>query len=130
MRRFIALLMLVTLTACTTTYDLGHGRVAVTRVSEERSPFGTNVAWTRLDECRKVREEQSNGNSVEVYRECKALTEWTMASSQGQGGQIVSGALIGLGFGLGSAFAPSSSASSSSSSAASAASAPAKHGGH
>ena len=117
------------LAGCASPYDLGNGRYAVTRVSEERSPFGTNVAWTRLEDCAEVREEQPNGNTRTVYKDCHPLSRWEMASSQGQGGQIAAGALIGLGFGLGSAFGPSSSTSSSSSSSAVSSGAAHGHGG-
>lgn len=117
MKHWMLILACMALTACTTVHDLGGGKFAVTQLSEERSPFGTNAGHTRLASCGKREREANWGNpfaSKWAYDvDCTALTEWTSISSQGQGGQVVSGALIGIGAGVGGALIGNSSASSS-----------------
>lgn len=108
------------LVGCSTYAELGQGHVARTLTSEERSLFGTNTAWSKLQHCEK----DKAGELVN----CKDLTTWTPMWSQGTGGQIVGGALTGLGFGLGSAF--SGAANSASSVSSSTANAAAKGGHH
>lgn len=117
------------LVACSTVASLGDGRYAVTRTSEVRSPFGTNMGWTKLENCAGTYKAGENGVKDWEYSDCKPLSNWTPLGSQGQGGQIVGGALTGLGFGLGSAFSGAGGVSSSSSSSSSASSA-AGGGGH
>lgn len=118
---------LLLMTGCTTVYERGNGRVVVTRVSEQRSPFGTNITWTQLTDCEAVK--KSDGGLVPLfggtdYFDCQPLSGWVPMASQGQGGQIAQGVLNGAGLvGLG-ALMPSAgttvNAVSSSSSAASA----------
>lgn len=106
------------LTACASYIDYGNGRYGVTRVSEERSPFGTNAGFAYLDNCEGYR--QNPGATLE-FKDCHPVTPLTAIQSQGQGGQVVSGALNGLGFGLGSAFSGATGATSSAVSSATAA---------
>jgi hypothetical protein len=118
MKVIISMLFLVFLAGCATYADLGQGHVARTLVSEERSAFGTNMGFGKLQHCEK--------NDKGELSNCRDLTAWTPMWSQGVGGQVVSGALTGLGFGLGSAFSGASSGASSVSNAA----ATASKGGH
>lgn len=107
------------LTGCSTYADLGQGHVARTLTSEERSAFGTNMGFAKLQHC----EQNKAGELVN----CQDMSPWTPMWSQGTGGQIVGGALTGLGFGLGSAF---SGVSNSASSVSNAAASGAKGGHH
>ena len=108
----LLVIMAMGLTACASYIDLGNGRYGVTRVSEERSPFGTNAGWTYLDNCEGYR--LSPGATLE-FKDCRPMMAPVPISSQGQGGQIVGGALTGFGFGVGSAFNNVGGATSSSS---------------
>jgi hypothetical protein len=103
---------------CSTYAELGQGHVARTLVSEERSAFGTNMGFSKLQHCEK--------NDKGEVSNCTDMTGWVPMWSQGTGGQVVGGALTGLGFGLGSAF----SGASNSASAVSNAAATAGKGGH
>ena len=123
MKAIYLLLLPLVLIGCTTTHDLGNGRVAKTQVSEERSAFGTNMGFAKLEDCLAT---QSKQTTMMEYSDCHTIKEWELTSSQGVGGQIVGGALTGLGFGLGSAF----SGSTNSASAVSNASSTAARGGH
>ncbi len=125
--RLLWLLPLV-LVGCTSVMPLGEGRFAVPETVEVRSPFGTNAGYVRLQNC--AREASAlPGLSQYDYVDCHTIHPWTVTQSQGQGGQVASGALTGLGFGLGNVFSGAGGVSSSSSS--SSAVAPASgHGGH
>jgi hypothetical protein len=101
----IGLFVTLLLSGCATYADLGQGHVARTLVSEERSSFGTNMGFSKLQHCEK--------NDKGELCNCRDLTAWIPMWSQGVGGQVVSGALTGLGFGLGSAFSGAAGASNS-----------------
>ncbi len=118
MPRFIMpFLFLITLSACTTVHEWGNGRVAVPRVVEVRSPFGTNAGFVMVEDCEghvKVEEGLQPLFPETIYTDCHAMTGWVPTSSQGQGGQIVQGLLNGAGLvGLG-ALMPSTSVNASS----------------
>lgn len=123
----VILLLTLGLTACSTYMELGNGRYGVTKVSEERSPFGTNAGYALLENCQGTQEPGYNYQKLK-FTDCHPITQITPFSSQGQGGQILGGALTGLGFGLGSAF--SGAGGSSSSAASSSSSAVGGRGGH
>lgn len=118
--------LIVTLVGCTTVFQRADGTYDVPRNVEVRSPFGTNVGFVKLEHCLKG---EKNQLGVMEYTDCHLQKDWVPTQSQGQGGQVAAGALIGLGFGLGGAFGPSNGASASSSSSSSATSA-AGHGHH
>jgi hypothetical protein len=94
---------------CTSYAEYGKDKVGIVRVAEERSPFGTNVAFGVLQVCDKVQEQKKNAGDARSnptpetkYVNCADQTTWTPFSSQGQGGQIAAGllnagGLIGLG---------------------------------
>jgi hypothetical protein len=84
---------------CASYIDYGDGRYGVTKVSEQRSPFGTNGGYAVLMNC-----EGKQGNLGMEFTDCKQMTDYHPIYSQGQGGAIVGGALTGLGFGLGNVF--------------------------
>ena len=88
------------LTACASYIDYGNGRYGVTRVSEERSPFGTNAGFAFLENCEGFR--QNPGATLE-FKDCRQITPITPIQSQGQGGQVVGGAFTGIGMGVGGA---------------------------
>lgn len=100
MNKIIITTLCLLATGCTSVADLGKGRVAVPRYVEVRSPFGTNAGFIRVDECYAV-EKKEEGlqplNPTVEYVDCVQATNWEPVSSQGQGGQIVEGALIGGG---------------------------------
>ena len=120
--------LLGVLTACATYIDLGEGRYGVTRVSEDRSPFGTNAGFSYLENCKGTQAPGYNYQKL-TFSECFRVTDVVPIQSQGQGGQIVGGALTGLGFGLGSAFGGSSATSSRGASSSSSSSAISGAGG-
>lgn len=130
MRSLLWALPLFLLAGCSTWHEAGNGRVNVTVTTEERSPFGTNMGFARVENCKA--EKAKPGDIDRTLSECNPVTGWTPMYSQGQGGQIVGGALNGLGFGLGAAFGGASSGANatSSSSASSAASAVSGGKGH
>lgn len=92
------------LVGCAGYADLGNGRYAKTAFSEHRSPFGTNSGFMRLESCPGDKPGVLDNRPSPT---CFPLTEWVPVSSQGQGGQIVSGAMMGLGVGLGLAHSAS-----------------------
>lgn len=96
---------LLFLTGCTTVHDLGGGRYIVPRTAEVRSPFGTNMGFVMLETCDGVDRKESGLQPLfptKDYINCQGLTDWQPMSSQGQGGQIVSGVLQASGLlGLG-----------------------------
>ena len=96
----IGLLLTLLLSGCATYAELPGNHIARVITAEERSPFGTNVTFGRLQHCEK----RCDDKGVTTYVHCQWASDWVPFSSQGQGGQVVSGALTGLGFGLGSAF--------------------------
>lgn len=105
MRRLVLLAGLL-LTGCTTVHDFGNGRIAVPRLVEVRSPFGTNAGFVLVEHCEAA---ASTWFRTQEYFDCHPLTGWVPISSQGQGGQIVQGLLNGAGLvGLG-ALMPASS---------------------
>lgn len=112
MRHLVWALLL--LSGCTSVYDLGGGRYMVPRQVEVRSPFGTNVGYAKLEACDAVTREARWSEPFAAsndYVNCYGVTEWELVSSQGQGGQIVSGALnAGALVGVG-ALLPSSASS-------------------
>lgn len=129
---FIVLMALVA-SGCSTAYDLGGGRYAVTRVSEVRSPFGTNMGFAKLEACDGIPQaEEGLQPLVQTidYRNCTGITDWMPMSSQGQGGQIVSGALIGVGIGVAGAVAEGASATATGGAAVSKSIAASGRGGH
>lgn len=106
MNKSIVITLCLLATGCTSVVDLGKGRVAVPRYAEVRSPFGTNAGFIRVDECYSVVKKEEGLQplfpTVE-YVDCVQATNWEPVSSQGQGGQIVQGALIGGGIAGGAA---------------------------
>ena len=105
----ISLVML--LAGCSTYAELGQDHVARTLVTEERSAFGTNMGFAKLQHCEK-KFANTDKTAYELVN-CTDLSGWQPMSSQGTGGQVVGGALTGLGFGLGSAFGGAGNAASS-----------------
>lgn len=114
-------LLLIGFSGCTTVYERGNGRVVVPRSVEIRSPFGTNAGFVMAEDCEKyppIPEEGLQPLFPEpVYGDCRPLTGWVPMSSQGQGGQMVQGLLIGAGtVGLGAVMPSGTNAASSTSS--------------
>lgn len=106
-------------TACATYHDAGNGHYNITKTTEDPHLFGTNMGFARIENCVGTKDPAYPLSSMK-FSECNPVTQWIPMSSQGQGGQIVGGALTGLGFGLGSAFGASSGSSAISSSEATA----------
>lgn len=133
MTRVLMLLGMLGLSGCTTVHEWGNGRVVVPHVVEVRSPFGTNAGFVMIEDCEgsaKPDEGLQPLFPTRTYTDCRPLTGWVPVSSQGQGGQITQGVLIGAGtVGLG-AVMPAASGSVnavSSSSAAATANMPGAH---
>lgn len=113
------------ITGCTTVFDRGNGRVVVPHVVEVRSPFGTNAGFVMIEDCEGAVTPDEGLQPLfptSTYTDCRPLTGWVPVSSQGQGGQITQGVLIGAGtVGLGAVMpAASGSVNAVSSSSASA----------
>ena len=96
-------LAVLTLVGCSSVHDFGNGRYGVTRTSEVRSPFGTNVVWTKLEDCKGHEVAGGNGVKTFVYSDCITVKDWSMGTSQGQGGQVAGGFLTGAGAAVGGA---------------------------
>ena len=105
MKSLLILFAVLGLVGCASVYDYGDGHVAVVRSAEERSPFGTNVGFAKLQKCEKV--EASKHPLLYSYANCYDLTEWTPVWSQGQGGQVAAGLMTGVGIGVAGALIPS-----------------------
>jgi hypothetical protein len=99
------------LVGCASYVNLDNGKAMRTVVTELRSPFGTNAGFMQLQQCDAKQREGYNYEKLDLTN-CQAHSAWIPINSQGQGGQILGGALTGLGFGLGSAFGGSSTSSS------------------
>lgn len=95
----LVLLSTVGLTACATYHDAGNGRYNVTKTTEEPSLFGTNMGFARIENCLRAKPDYYPA----VFTDCNPVTQWVPMYSQGQGGQILGGALTGLGAGIGGA---------------------------
>ena len=92
-------LLALGLSACATDMDLGNGRVMTLKKVEARSAFGVNDSRSRLADCEKATD--PNDVTSSLYTDCKWMeSEWRQSSSPGQGGQIISGALQGVGLGV------------------------------
>lgn len=116
-------LSLVTLVGCHSAFDLGGGRYVVTQSTEQRSPFGTNMGFARAVMCDAPAIPEDGIMPIfpdaKDYRNCQAVTDWMPLGSQGQGGQIVGGALMGIGIGVAGSIAEGASASATGGSASS-----------
>lgn len=94
----IGLTALVFTLGCTSVVKKQDGTFDVPRQVEVRSAFGTNQSAMRIDNCKRevLRSVVSND-----YLDCTEVVPYQHASSPGAGGPIVSGMVMGLGFGLG-----------------------------
>ena len=99
---FISLvLMLMTaglLAGCTSVVQRENGTWDVPKQVEHRSLFGTNQSALYISNCKTEVRKWFIENE---YTNCSQASDYQYAYSQGQGGQIVSGAFMGLGLGLG-----------------------------
>lgn len=113
----IALALLIA--GCTTVFQRADGTYDVPRAIEERSFFGTNAGFVKIEHClTKVSKiTWTNPLGLPDYIDCHPQKDWQMTQSQGPGGPIIAGGLIGLGLGLGNAFGPGGGNAASSSSA-------------
>lgn len=112
MRAILAISLLV-MTGCTTVHELGEGRYLVPRTVEERSLLGTNMGFVWIEDCLGRVDPKQPGM---IYEGCIRVTERVPMSSQGQGGQILSGLLNAAGFwGLGALMSSGSVSNSASS---------------
>ena len=102
MRRLFLLVPFLFLAGCATDIDRGNGRADHLFKAEARSLFGVNDSRSRLYNCK--RDIDKNDYASYVYTDCQPMeSEWRQSSSQGAGGLIVGGALIGVGAGVGGA---------------------------
>lgn len=101
----IGLLAVVFLVGCTSVIKRPDGTWDVPAQVERRSVFGSNQSGVLVDSCKKevVRWYWENR-----YEDCTEKIGYQFASSPGVGGPIVSGMVMGLGFGLGLAHGGSS----------------------
>jgi hypothetical protein len=87
------------LIGCASYHDAGNGRYNVTETTEVRSPFGTNMGFARIANCKG---EKAHPNDLSMtLTDCNPVTSWIPMSSQGQGGAIAGGALTGMGAAVG-----------------------------
>mgnify|MGYP001563018027 CR=1 FL=1 len=110
MKRLVWALPLFLLGGCASYIDYGNGRYGVTKVSEERSLFGTNGGFMFLENCEGKR---ANPGATLEFTDCHTMTPLTPIYSQGVGGQLGGGIATGLGFGLGSVFSGATGTTSS-----------------
>lgn len=101
---YLAILGILVLGGCASYADLGNGHYAKTAMSEDRSPFGTNGGFMRLESCPGEKPGMMENRPAQ---KCEPLTEWVPVSSQGQGGQVAAGALNAAGLGILGAVMPS-----------------------
>lgn len=126
MRVFIVLIVMG-IAGCTTVHDMGDGHFLVPRTVEERSLLGTNMGFAWIEQCDGVPDPNKPGM---IYSDCSPVTAKVPMSSQGQGGQILSGLLNAAGFwGLG-ALMPGGSVSNSASTVVNQSVSVPSHGGH
>ena len=128
MKKLVLFLPMLGLVGCVSDMDLGNGRVMNLAKVEHRSAFGVNDSRSRLRDCAVVKDEKG----FDAYTDCKWMeSEWRQSNSPGQGGQIVSGALQGIGLGVaGSLIGNAGGGSSASASAQAGASAVSGGKGH
>jgi hypothetical protein len=101
MKTLLGIFAVMVLSGCATYHDAGNGRYNVTETTEVRSPFGTNMGFARVANCKG---EKAHPNDLSMtLTDCNPVTGWVPMSSQGQGGQVVGGALTGIGAGVGGA---------------------------
>jgi hypothetical protein len=99
---FVLIFPVLVFAGCASYVDLGNGRALKTVMTEDRSPFGTNGGFMQLQECDKTRE--PNQPTLYNYdKNCTPKSNWIPVSSQGVGGQLVGGALAGVGAAVGGA---------------------------
>jgi hypothetical protein len=96
------------LAGCASYNDIGDGRYDVTRTTEVRSPFGTNMGFAKVENCAGVK---PSAVAALKFSDCHAVTTWTPMSSQGQGGAIAAGAIQGIGIGVAGSLIGNGSAS-------------------
>lgn len=97
MKAALIILSILSLAGCASYAELGDGMYAKTVASQDPYLFGTNTGHARLDICRG--DKAHWWQSVRLY-DCRTEVEWQLVSSQGQGGQIVAGALNVVGAGV------------------------------
>lgn len=91
----VAVMMTV---GCTSVVQRENGTWDVPRQIETRSVFGTNQSAMEIQTCKT---EVKRWYWENTYKDCMELVPYAQASSPGVGGPIVSGALMGLGLGVG-----------------------------
>ena len=97
MKRLFWLLPLFGLVGCVSNMDLGNGRVLNLAKVEHRSAFGVNDSRYRIRDCAVTKD----ANGIDELTDCHWMeSEWRQSNSPGQGGQIISGALQGIGLGV------------------------------
>ena len=102
MKRLLWLIPFFLLVGCATDAELANERYGHLFKAEARSLFGVNDSRSRLYDC--ARGIDKNYYATYVYTDCHPMeSEWRQSSSQGAGGMIVGGALIGVGAGVGGA---------------------------
>lgn len=92
-------------TGCTSVVHKQNGTWDVPRQVETRSAFGTNQSAMLIENCKREIYRLVKAND---YLDCEQVSPYYYASSPGAGGPIVSGALTGLGIGLGLSMMPKS----------------------
>lgn len=94
----IGLTAFVGMLGCTSVVKRENGTWDVPRQIETRSVFGTNQSAMEIQTCKT---EVVKWYWENTYKDCMELVPYAQASSPGVGGPIVSGMVMGLGFGLG-----------------------------
>lgn len=97
MKAFYALVCLALLAGCVSPYKESDGKYLKLAAPEERSPFGTNFVFARLQRCdgpqKKVLFYMDKDFSNCEWLKPEEQFAWQHGYSQGQGGQIVEGAM-------------------------------------
>ena len=124
MRSWAIGILVLSLTGCITPHQEISGKWIKPAKTEERSAFGTNQGFARLQRCDGPEHKKPwyRFYTESDFDKCVYLTkaeqdEWEHASSRGAGPEIVGGLLVGVGAGAGLAASGGNAAASAGASA-------------
>lgn len=114
MRSIAVLFMIGLLAGCITPYKEMSGRYIKPVSSEDRSPFGGNLTFGRLERCDGP-QKTVWWYSASDFKNCVLLTkaeqdEWVYGVTRGSGPEIVGAAIVGGSVGAGAAVSGSNAA--------------------
>jgi hypothetical protein len=97
MKLLVSIIGLILLVGCVSPHKESNGKYIKPAFTEERSPFGTNFAFGRLERCdgpqKKVLFYLSGDFTNCQWLSMEEQIAWQHGYSQGQGGQILEGVM-------------------------------------